>query len=133
MNKDIVDLIKAQGNQACVMIPDIIDTPTIDLGEAGIIEGVENIELNTYQKQQLIDFLDKHKNNSIFLLEFKSQEAQLKLLTTCTSKIEGDAFSIYVYTSFPSGNADGSVNICVITVSKVEGATDVAFGVKQLK
>lgn len=29
MKKDIVDLIKAQGNQACVMMPDIMTPPLL--------------------------------------------------------------------------------------------------------
>lgn len=139
MKKDIIDLIKEQGNQACVMMPDIMTPPAIDLGEVIIDAGVESIELSTDQKQQLIGFLDKYKNNSLFLLQVNmpSVSVHYKLLMAHSSEIEDSGFNFSMYASNPVNitMSDEQVSICifVITLAKTEEQRDVFFGIKTLK
>ena len=138
MKKDIIDLMKEQGNQACVMMPDIMTPPAIDLGEVIINAGVESIELSTDQKQQLIGFLDKYKNNSLFLLQVKRSSVHYKLLMAHSSGFEDSGFNFSMYASNPvnitlSGEEQVSVFIFVITLAKKEEQRDVFFGIKTLK
>ena len=137
MKKDLIDLIKEQGNQACVMMPDIMTTAAIDLGEVIIDAGVESIELSIDQKQQLIGFLDKYKNNSLFLLQFKKPSVHYKLLMAHSSEFEDAGFNFSMYASNPVNvtlsEEQVSVYIFVITFVKKEEQRDVFFGIKTLK
>lgn len=135
MKKDIVDLIKAQVNQACVMMPDIMTPPTIDLGKVTINEGEESIKLSTDQQQQLIDFLDKYKDSDRFLLEFKSLDGHYKLsMTRGSKKIEGPV-NLSLYASNPVNQTlseQVTIDIFVVTFLKTEEMQNVIFGVKTL-
>ena len=136
MNKDIVDLIKAQGNQACVMIPGIIDTPSIDLGKVTINEGDENIELSTDQKQQLIDFINKHENNDILEVKITASGVPFKMLMKRNTHYKNASTISNIYAANPVSNTFGdlvTIYIFVITFLKAESITNVIFGVKQLK
>ena len=136
MSKDIVDLIKAQGNQACVMIPDIMDIPAIDLGETTIKDGIN--ELSADKKQQLIDFIYKHKNSHKFWLEFNEDGLEQKILMTRT-EYTTEFGEIYAYASSPinfvlSEGTTVDIGIYIITVFKYgEDEAQLVFGLKQLK
>lgn len=134
MKKDIVDLIKAQGNQACVMMPDIMDIPAIDLGDLVPKEGIN--ELKADQKQRLIAFLDKHKNSGRFWLEFANGDIRFKILMTQTELTTKFSDEIYAYASSPINETFGdtvTITIYVITLAKIEETQDLIFGVKTLK
>lgn len=112
------------------------DPPAIDLGEATINEGVESIELSTDQKQRLIDFLDKYKNNSLFLLEFTSLSTPFKLSMTRSFETEEGSINLSTYASNPV-NATASEQVIIyifaITLLKTEEQLNVFFGIKALK
>lgn len=133
MKKDIVDLIKAQGNQACVMMPDIMDIPAIDLGYLVPKEGIN--ELNADQKERLIAFLDKHKNSGRFYLELANGDIHFKILMTRT-ELTAESGEIYAYASSPISETlsdEVIITIYVITLLKMEETVYVLFGLKTLK
>ena len=140
MKKDIVDLIKAQGNQACVMMPDIMSIPAIDLGEVTINESIDRIDLSEGQKQQFMDFLDKYEDSSRFwlLCELAGAGVHIKLLMSLGLKNEatpGFSASLYASNSINAVlNEPILIQIYVVSYIKDEEyGKRVFFGVKNLK